>query len=124
MPARVVVVLEDPVLSGATVAALQERGYDAIAIPDSMDALDALESAARIEVLVTSAEFRPGKPNGVALARLTKLKRPDVKVVFMGTADFARFIEGVGLFIPVPVTAHEISQSVFELLEPDQKNSG
>src|SRR5580700_1922636 len=104
MPARIVVVSEDSALSDATVATLRERGYDAIAIPDSMDALDALESAERIEVLVTSAEFRPGKPNGVALARLTKLRRPELQVLFMGTADFARFIEGVGLFMPMPVT--------------------
>jgi CheY-like chemotaxis protein len=64
MPARIVVVLNSPELADATVSALTDDGYDALAVHDSMAALDLLEQAKDIELLVTSTDFSEGKPNG------------------------------------------------------------
>ena len=69
MPARIVVVLNNPELADAAVSALTADGYDALAVHDSMAALDLLEQAKDIELLVTSADFSEGKPNGWALAK-------------------------------------------------------
>ena len=44
-----------------------------------MAALDAIETDSRVRVLVTCVEFRPGKPHGVALARMVRIKRPGTR---------------------------------------------
>jgi hypothetical protein len=36
---------------------------------------------------IDDAEFGPGKPHGVALARMVRLKRPGTKVVFVASAE-------------------------------------
>ena len=58
MPARIVVVHNDPKFTERTVAALVAAGHDARAFTDTMSALKALERAQRVEVLVTASSFR------------------------------------------------------------------
>jgi hypothetical protein len=45
-----------------------------------MTALELLERAERLELLVTSLDLAPGKPNGIALGRMARLKRPGIHV--------------------------------------------
>ena len=54
-----------------------------------MAALDALENAQRVEVLITRVRFPPGKPNGIALALMARHKRPGIKVLFTARPEFA-----------------------------------
>src|SRR6478752_6068605 len=75
MPARIVVVLNEPEIAEEAASALGAQGQDALALVDPMTALEALEGAERIEVLVTGLDFAPGKPNGIALGRMARLKR-------------------------------------------------
>jgi DNA-binding NtrC family response regulator len=112
-------VLNDPALAGQTLAALTRAGVEAVSLASSMEALDALASARRIEVLVTSAEFAPGQPNGVALARMTLYRRPEIKVIFLGPDDdeIRRHAEGLGEFIVIPgAGVVEIVEAVRRLL--------
>lgn len=118
MPARIVVALQEPGLSEQVVSSLKTAGHDAVALPDSMIALDALESAARIEVLATSVNHQPGKPNGVALARMARLKRPGIKVIFIGPPETARHSAGLGDFLPSPAPAPAVAARITQLLEP------
>ena len=64
MPARVVVVHDEPEFAGKVATALRCAGHDVAVFADPMVALDALDAAANIEVLVTRIKFAPGKPNG------------------------------------------------------------
>jgi len=116
MPARVVVVLDEPQLGEKVAETLNRNGYDTIAIPDSMVALDALESAALIELLIASIDFPPGKPNGVSLALMAKIRRPEMKMMFIGSPDYALFAAGLGEIIPTPASASVIVQHVAQLL--------
>ena len=69
MPARVVLVHDDPEFTAMAVAALRQVvGCDLAWFSDSHSALDALEAAEKIELLITPAQFPPGQPHGVALA--------------------------------------------------------
>jgi DNA-binding NtrC family response regulator len=123
MPARVVVVL-GPDLSEETAAALGKAGYEAAALADPMIALDALESAERVELLITRLDFGDGKPNGIALARMTRHKRPKIAVIFVGPADFARYSSGLGEYMESPSTVSDILESAKRLLdEKEQSNS-
>ena len=74
MPARVVVVHDDPTFADP-LAALLRAGQDVALFTDPMAALNALDTARTIEVLVTRVRFAPGQPNGVALARMDQASR-------------------------------------------------
>ena len=54
----------------------------------------------RVRVLVTRVLFGPGKPHGVALALMVRVKRPDTKVVFVARAETEPHTEGLGVFLP------------------------
>jgi hypothetical protein len=48
---------------------------------------DALTDADRIELLITSVNFAAGQPNGVSLARMARMRRPGLTVLFIGEAE-------------------------------------
>jgi DNA-binding NtrC family response regulator len=119
VPALVVVVHDEPKFSKQTVEALRLAGYEVAAFIDPMAALDALENAQRVEVLITRVRFPLGKPNGIALALMARHKRPGIKVLFTARPEFARHAEGVGEFMPVPIDLTELVAAVGRLLRAD-----
>ena len=116
MPAQIVVVLDDPELADATVSALADDGYNALAVRDSMAALILLEQARDIELLVASTYFGEGKPTGAALALMTKLKRPELKVIFTGAPQLLMLLEDIGRLLVEPVSPSQIVAAVRILL--------
>jgi hypothetical protein len=94
MPAQIVIVHDEPGFAEATLAALKGTGYDAIAIMDSMSGIDALEHAKHIELPITRVRFPSGTPNGAALARIARLKRPGIKVLFASFPEVLQHIDG------------------------------
>jgi DNA-binding NtrC family response regulator len=117
MPARIVVVLNEPEIAEEAASALGAQGQDALALVDPMTALEALEGAERIEVLVTGLDFAPGKPNGIALGRMARLKRPGIRVLFVGPADFENLAEGLGTFMASPVTVPQVVEGILRTLD-------
>jgi hypothetical protein len=107
LPVRVVVVLDDAGFAVRTAETLRASGIDALVLPSSLTALDALEASAtsaKLELLVTCPQFAVGPPHGVALALMARQKRPGVRVLFIGPADLAPHSEGLAGFMAVPVT--------------------
>jgi DNA-binding NtrC family response regulator len=123
MPAQIVVVLREPVLAGRVATALIAAGYEAVAFSNSMSALHMLEDAESVELLITSAEFQPKQPNGLALARMTKLRRPALKVIFANGPDIRPHVQDDGLFIPTPTTPASIIETVEKLMEQTRSPS-
>src|ERR1700761_4099317 len=101
MPARVVVVHDEPSFVDELMAALNLAGHRAVAFPDPLAAWDALEAARQTEILITRAQFPPGKSNGLALAHMARLKRPGIQVIFVAQPEFARECEDNGTFLPL-----------------------
>jgi DNA-binding NtrC family response regulator len=118
MPARVVVVHDDPDFGMAAAVALKAAGYEVATFPDSIGAIDALYAASRIEVLVAGASFAPGTPNGAALARAAWARRPRIRVLFMARSDLVLFTEGTGELLGAPVEIADIVQAVQRILPP------
>ena len=102
MPARIFVVHDDPEFTDALVEGL---GPDVIWFTDPIKALAALETAKTVSFLVTRLQFSDRQPVGLSLARLARMDRPDVRVVFTGAPGQEEFARGLGEFIPEPVTA-------------------
>jgi hypothetical protein len=81
-----------------------------------MSALDALEEAQRVEVLITRVLFPTGQPNGVALARMARLKRPRIKIIFAALPETREHTEGLGEFLPAPADPVEVAALVGKML--------
>src|SRR5215472_7553413 len=96
MPARVVVVLNEPDFAEQVSTAMQAGGYEALAFSNSIAAIDALELADRIELLITCLDFAPGQPNGISLALMTQMRRPRLRVLFLGLPEMEHYTAGVG----------------------------
>lgn len=109
-------VLRDPGLAAETAEALTEVGYEAMAMTSSMGALRALEAANTIELLIASADFPDSQPNGLALARMTRLRRPQLRVIFTNGPEKRPHVEKDGVFIPTPTTPNAIVEVAERLM--------
>jgi DNA-binding NtrC family response regulator len=123
MPASVVVVHDDPDFVDQLALALSLAGYDVISFVDPMAALDAFDASHLLEVLVTRVQFGLGKMNGVALARMARSKRPGVRVLFTALPEFKDYAEGLGKFMPMPVSVPDVVDAVVGMLESDGHKS-
>jgi CheY-like chemotaxis protein len=74
--ARLLVVDDDVVYGDATARALRTAGFEVFLAPDYRLALEDLESARPIDLLITDIVM-PGRVNGVALSRMARMRRPD-----------------------------------------------
>ena len=117
MPARIVVVHDNSDFVQSVVASLQAAGYDTVAFSDSMSGIDALEHPKRIELLITRVRFPEGTPNGAALARMARLKRPGIKVLFTSFPEVRQHTDGLGEFLARPLSTDELLETVRRLLD-------
>ena len=116
MPARIVIVHDVEEFTRNMVAALQSAGHDVAVFKDPMLAHDAIEAAQRIEVLITRVAFPPGRSNGVSLARMTRSKRPGVKVLFVALEEYENLAEGLGAFLPLSTSVESVVAAVERML--------
>jgi CheY-like chemotaxis protein len=75
MPARIVIVHDEPDFADSLTTALRSAGHDVATFMDPQVGWNALDKAHRVELLITRVAFPPGKPNGVSLARMARYKR-------------------------------------------------
>jgi hypothetical protein len=103
--------------------ALHLAGYDVISFVDPMDALNALDTSLWLEVLVTRVQFGLGRKNGVALARMARSKRPSIWVLLTALPEFKDYAEGLGKFMPMPVSVPYVVDAVVGMLVSDGHKS-
>jgi DNA-binding NtrC family response regulator len=75
MPHRVMIVEDDEPFRFAAERYLRAAGYDVIGAADSMAALDALDHGVAVDLIITDIVMPEGKPHGLALARMARLRR-------------------------------------------------
>jgi two-component SAPR family response regulator len=117
LPARIVVVHSELEFVDEAMGALTIAGYEAAAFTDPMLALDTLEAAHRVELLITDVRFARGKPNGISLALMARHKQPGIKILFTALPEYAERAEGLGEFTPLPVRISDLVAVVDKLLE-------
>jgi DNA-binding NtrC family response regulator len=122
MTARIFIVHDDSAFSADARSALEAAGHTVAAFDDPMLALDALEAAQQIELLITRANFGPGKLNGIALARMVRVKRPEVQVIFTAVQEYEPHTWGLGEFLAAPVHVDEVVEAVNRLLQSPSEN--
>jgi DNA-binding NtrC family response regulator len=124
MPARIVVVHDEPEFVDQLSDALRLAGHEVAAFADPMAALDALDAAQVVDVLITRVQFAPGKPNGISLVRMARVKRPGIRVLFTALPEFEGHAAPFGEFMPLPVRVPDVVEAVTRLLksEPPDPN--
>ena len=117
MPARIAVVHDEPKCREFVVTILQAAGYDIQAFTGSMAAIESLEAAQPIELLITRVRFPEGTPHGVSLAGMALMKKPGMRVLFIARDENREHTKGLGEFLAVPVTGAEIVATVKRMLD-------
>lgn len=112
MPARIVLVESDAEFVEQASTALEANGYSVAAYLESLRAIEALDHARQVQVLVTEVLFPPGQPNGLSLALMAIHKKPGVRVIFMGPPELQHHTTGVGKFLPAPVSVPQLLSEV------------
>jgi hypothetical protein len=79
---HILLVEDDDACREALGLVLRREGYAVSMAPDFRDALGILESEQRIDLLLTDIVM-PDRVNGVALSRMARLRRQELKVVYM-----------------------------------------
>jgi DNA-binding NtrC family response regulator len=116
MPAPVLVVHDEQSTRELAMAALREAFLEVVGFADPIAALDTIEADPCVRVLVTRVTFGPGKLNGVALARMIRVKRPGTKIVFVAREEYAPYAKGLGVFLPMPLNPDIFVPTVSGLL--------
>lgn len=114
MPARIVIVHDDPALTGPLVKSL---GPDTVLFTDPMQGLAVLKGARTVEFLICRVQFEDRQPLGLSLARVVRHVRPDVRIIFTGEPDHRHLVRGLGEFVPEPVAPAYVAMIVEWLIE-------
>jgi CheY-like chemotaxis protein len=84
---HILLVDDDPVLLSAVAEALRGEDYRVTAVSHFNPALAALDDAAnKLDILVTDIVM-PGGVHGVALARMARMRHPEIPAVYMTAYD-------------------------------------
>jgi CheY-like chemotaxis protein len=83
-PARrhILLVDDDKIFGEAVGQTLRNAGFQVTIAADFRAALQVLEAAGRLDLLLADIVM-PSGVNGLALSRMARLRRPDLKVVYM-----------------------------------------
>ena len=83
---RILVVDDDKICGDATARVLRAAGFEVWLAPDHRLALEDLESTRPVDLLITDIVM-PDRVNGVALSRMARMRRPELKVIYLTAYD-------------------------------------
>jgi two-component SAPR family response regulator len=116
MTPHIVVVHDDLAFVEQVSIALRFDGLLVTTFADPVSAWAAVK-AAQPELLFTRMRFMPDALTGIALARMAIAARPEIRVLFTSLPELSKHAEGIGAFIPTPVTAEGVAEAVMRLLK-------
>jgi CheY-like chemotaxis protein len=115
--ASVLVVDDDEPNRYATSRALEAAGFRVTPAKGYEDALAIIKSAAPIDVFLTDVVM-PAGVHGFALARMARMLRPNLKILYMTGYDVPT-VEAVGKILRKPVSDDDLVREVRAALTPD-----
>lgn len=105
---QILLVDDDEVFREATARLLRSAGYKVQLAPDFRLALQILESNEPIDLLILDIVM-PDRVNGLALARMARLRRRDLKIIYVSGYD----IPGIGEEALGPIIRKPIDNDLF-----------
>lgn len=115
--AGAILLVEDDEAMRVSMAGLLKRaGYSVHLAPDYRLALSLLESGQPIDLMFTDIVM-PDRVNGLALARMARLRRPTIKLLYVTGYDIPGLAtEALGPILRKPVADEELLAAVRQLL--------
>ena len=109
---HILLVDDDEIFREATGALLRSAGYEVRLAPDHRLALEILESDDAVDLLVVDIVM-PDRVNGLALARMARLRRPKIKIIYLSGYDIPGLeAEALGPIIRKPVSDELLVEQV------------
>lgn len=122
MPATIVLVYDEPRVAADIAIALRAKNYDIAVFNDPLAAMVALDTPDKIRVLITSIHFPEGRSNGLAMARMTRLKGRNVHAILIDAPETQHFATEIsGTFLPTPVNMERLLAAVKDALQPPEE---
>jgi CheY-like chemotaxis protein len=78
----VLIVEDDEAFAYAASKFVQAAGHRVVTAPDTLAALKAMDEES-VDLVLTDIRMPPGKPHGFAFARMARLRRPRLPVIYM-----------------------------------------
>ena len=117
MAGGVVLVHDDRAFAAEASRRIRELGREVFVYSDPMIALDTFDASEPPPgLLLTRTQFPPGKPNGLALALMARMKLSGLPILMVGKKHLAEFAEGVAQFLPHPVDYDDLVMMARRLL--------
>lgn len=98
----------------AATKALEGAGFAVTAVADYRGALDALDAHASVDVMVTDVVM-PKHIHGFALARMARMRRPGLKVIYLTAYDVPTN-EAAGKVLRKPISDEQLVDEVRAVL--------
>ena len=112
----ILVVEDDEAARVSTARTLERAGYSVHIAPDFRLALSLIESERPIDLLLTDIVM-PDRVNGLALGRMARLRRPEIKLLYMTGYDIQGLEgEALGAVLRKPLSDDELLQAVNQAL--------
>ncbi|MDB5410228.1 MAG: histidine kinase [Rhodospirillales bacterium] len=119
--ATVLIVDDDADVLSYLTEVLSDAGHDVISASSGNQALECLDDAPRVELLLT--DIRMPDLNGFYLAHLAKIRRPSLKILYLSgyhDVEGGRLHVGerYGKLLKKPIMTAELRSEVAKALEP------
>jgi DNA-binding NtrC family response regulator len=121
MPARIVFVHDEPVFRDAMFVALANAGLSFAWYPDALLAMDALEAARRVQLIITRIRFPDGRSNGLSLVQCARMRDRTVRTIFAEDLELQGHVSDEGRFFIMPVDPATLMRAVHEELAEYEK---
>jgi CheY-like chemotaxis protein len=115
---HILLVEDDEALAAGLSACLREGGFRVTATAGFEEALQTLEGADAVDLLITDVVM-PGGVNGLALARMARLRRKDLPVIYMtGYSIPGLDRQAAGVVLQKPVDCERLLGEARKALHP------
>ena len=118
----VLLVEDDRAAFDQTASVLRAAGYGVVHATTAVDALDILRSPRRIDLLLTAVDI-PNQPSGFTLARMARLRRPGLSVLYLGASgepDRKEAERALGPVLQKPLAPAVLVEHVRAAIEPTE----
>jgi CheY-like chemotaxis protein len=114
--AHILVVEDDAAYRGALGQILQREGFDVSVTADFRGALDILETDRPVQLMLVDIVM-PDRVNGIALSRMARLRRKEIKIIYMTGYNIPGIDrEALGPILRKPVDETVLVQEITRLL--------
>jgi DNA-binding NtrC family response regulator len=120
-PSRHVVILEDDENFRRSIArALDDKGLRVTAPEDYKGAIETIEQADPVDLMIADIGLWPGAPHGIALGNMAQLRHNGLKVIYMSGIHDVKWAAAYGdaaAVLQKPFTAEKLVEAVMAVLE-------